>query len=148
MREMVLVPMTVCVHACECVGAYFDHNVHANLKSWMLYIVTSLVHTCHSYVRGFCFVFFMQQRSVFFQDSFKKRKFHNFVMPLCILWGNVETQGSKCKRHRQWRQRQWFTVVLLLLCIGSNKPVLQRGALFKFSLLPNKGSSHSLITGL
>lgn len=48
-----------------------------------------------------------------------------------MLW-HYEGMKHRGGRRQTQRCRQWITVVLLLLWLGSNKPVLQRAALFKF----------------
>lgn len=47
---------------------------------------------------------------------------------------------------RERRGRDSDSLFWALLWCGSNKPSLLRGALFHFSLLPNKDSFHALIT--
>lgn len=106
----------------------------------MLYIV----NLAHTYMPQLCKGFFLCYCAT--KERVLCEEIYSFLETYCCLWGNEETQGSESVTQTS-RQRQWFTV-LLLLCLGSNKPVLQRGALFKFSLLPNKDGPHSLITRL
>lgn len=154
--------LSTCKSSCKC--CYFHERTNASVCGCIYLAVnymhictpecyillTSLTHTCHSCVRDFFSLLLCNKGAcslcMTILHSDKCEEIHSFLATYCWLWGNEETQGSESVTQTS-RQRQWFTV-LLLLCLGSNKPVLQRGALFKFSLLPNKDGPHSLITRL
>lgn len=138
-------PVTVYMCVCVCGGgAFFTINFMQICSPECYILLTSLTHTCHSYVRGFCCATKEHVLGAF--D--KLEQFHNFVMILCSLWGNAETQGNNSKRHRRG-DGDSDSLLFCFCCVlvATNRSCRQEPRL-NSHYCPNKDSSHSLITCL